>query len=515
MIHGLQVVFQNYTRKFAEFTSVDVLVDEILQMVCILNQSQPRQSDYIQQKLLQTIAAILLRKIINFVNPKQQNFDSSVLNDFQGYLQKAITTTEFRSPEAIANAIQTLSTFSFDLQDSLAIFVKDAVLPNLANSNPIIRKATAKAGCLLYIKKGRSTGQQMISKNVMYEILDKFMNFAISDTEQDIRQTMLASLNENFDPYLNSPNNLRKLFLYKYKKLHQPYFVDYQFQILQKLFPFLKRLYSNTFKLQHLTAINLKSKPLISYIYQHHQLKIVVLLSKHILVIQLRQFNNIQKIQILVRVLLHIYYKHLLNQQKLQIKKYQQIQKRFLILLQQQCKIRVLLLKEKLLVKSLNLIIKNTGFVVLPYYRFPNLMDVIFQLIRTETIPEMRQECLKLLGNLGAVDSFIYKSVQGVPTKQKFKFLKNYQNAVNSVSSSELMNEVRGYSEDLILIDNFSSTMFLHLGKLKMQTDQDTLLYQNNAALITKSTTLDAQSHYHQVINSQDIEELFYYVPVK
>lgn len=53
----------------------------------------------------------------------------------------------------------------------------------------------------------------MISKNVMYEILDKFMNVAISDPEQEIRQTMLSSLNENFDAYLNSPSNLRKLFL--------------------------------------------------------------------------------------------------------------------------------------------------------------------------------------------------------------------------------------------------------------------------------------------------------------
>ncbi len=30
------------------------------------------------------------------------------------------------------------------------------------------------------------------------------------------------------------------------------------------------------------------------------------------------------------------------------------------------------------------------------------------------------------------------------------------------------MNEVRGYSEDLILIGNFSTKMFLHLGKIKM-----------------------------------------------
>ena len=47
----------------------------------------------------------------------------------------------------------------------------------------------------------------------MYEILEKFMSVALSDPEKEIRQTMLHSLNENFDIYLNSPDYLRKLFL--------------------------------------------------------------------------------------------------------------------------------------------------------------------------------------------------------------------------------------------------------------------------------------------------------------
>lgn len=47
----------------------------------------------------------------------------------------------------------------------------------------------------------------------MYEIVEKFLNVAISDPENEIRQQMLSSLNENFDSYLISPNFLRKLFL--------------------------------------------------------------------------------------------------------------------------------------------------------------------------------------------------------------------------------------------------------------------------------------------------------------
>ena len=41
-------------------------------------------------------------------------------------------------------------------------------------------------------------------------------------------------------------------------------------------------------------------------------------------------------------------------------------------------------MKRESAVRSLNEIIKNTGFVVLPYYHSPNLMDIVVQLVRTE-----------------------------------------------------------------------------------------------------------------------------------
>ena len=51
-----------------------------------------------------------------------------------------------------------------------------------------------------------------ISNNFMIVILDKFMSVAISDPDDEIRVTMLASLNSNFDYYLNSTSNLKKFF---------------------------------------------------------------------------------------------------------------------------------------------------------------------------------------------------------------------------------------------------------------------------------------------------------------
>lgn len=58
--------------------------------------------------------------------------------------------------KAIADAIQTLSTFGFSkYENELANFVKDNVLHFLDNKDENIRKAAAKAGCLLYVKKER------------------------------------------------------------------------------------------------------------------------------------------------------------------------------------------------------------------------------------------------------------------------------------------------------------------------------------------------------------------------
>lgn len=47
----------------------------------------------------------------------------------------------------------------------------------------------------------------------MFQILVKFLGKAIADPNDQVRETMLESLNKNFDPFLSTPNNLRTLFL--------------------------------------------------------------------------------------------------------------------------------------------------------------------------------------------------------------------------------------------------------------------------------------------------------------
>lgn len=218
-LESMTLKFQN---KIADMVDLHRLIDSIL--INGLNQTSVnylealtkleinKLSEHIQYKLLLVTSFILNGKIYPF--EQKDKLDKNLVAKFQNMLLQQGGGAEFRSEESKCLAIQILSSFNFNaFIDCLAIFVKDIVLTYLDNPIPMIRKAAAEAGCLLYIGKQSSVGQQMISKTLMYEIIEKFLSVAISDNDVDIRQTMLKSLNENFDFYLNSPNNLRKLFL--------------------------------------------------------------------------------------------------------------------------------------------------------------------------------------------------------------------------------------------------------------------------------------------------------------
>jgi FKBP12-rapamycin complex-associated protein len=92
-IQCLRVIFTIHSKRFSEFTDVDVLVNYILlnglqsESISFLNELQkslPNISEYVQFKLLSTIAAVLLKKIINFVVPNHSNkeLDLKVLESF-------------------------------------------------------------------------------------------------------------------------------------------------------------------------------------------------------------------------------------------------------------------------------------------------------------------------------------------------------------------------------------------------------------------------------------------------
>lgn len=90
--------------------------------------------------------------------------------------------------------------------------------------------------------------------------------------------------------------------------------------------------------------------------------------------------------------------------------------------------------KREAAVKSLVEILKNTGFVVLPYFKYPNLLEIVLSLMKNEVNSEMRLHCMRLMGCLGAIDIFFYKKVYDkIRSRSSFSPLEDNRALVNHI----------------------------------------------------------------------------------
>lgn len=124
--------------------------------------------------------------------------------------------------------------------------------------------------------------------------------------------------------------------------------------------------------------------------------------------------------------------------------------------------------KREAAVQALVDILKNTGFVVLPYYKYPNLLEILLFLMKNEVNPEMRVNCMRLIGCLGAIDNFYFKKVTdkvksgftsasvldnrviineiiAKSLKKKFKYFKKYKRARQQETSSDLVRQLASH----------------------------------------------------------------------
>lgn len=70
--------------------------------------------------------------------------------------------------------------------------------------------------------------------------------------------------------------------------------------------------------------------------------------------------------------------------------------------------------KRRIAVKSFISVIRNCGYVILPYCKFPNLLPTIVYLVKGGIDQEGRLDLLKILGGLGAIDRFRYKVLRKI-----------------------------------------------------------------------------------------------------
>ncbi|PFX15507.1 Serine/threonine-protein kinase mTOR, partial [Stylophora pistillata] len=65
--------------------------------------------------------------------------------------------------------------------------------------------------------------------------------------------------------------------------------------------------------------------------------------------------------------------------------------------------------KREIALWTLGQLVESTGYVVEPYRKYPNLLEVLLNFLKTEQAPGVRREAIRVLGLLGALDPYKHK----------------------------------------------------------------------------------------------------------
>ena len=326
------------------------------------------------------------------------------------------------------DAIKGLSIFLYEEQyrDVVGNFVREKIVKDyLDDKNAEIRRVSVEAAFLLYAKKGR-----MIACNQMSMIIEKILRVGMSDSDERVRETVFISFNKNlkaydgFSEFLNNHVYFKKLF--NCITDTNPFIQKTALQILcsiskenpSDIVPFLKKtVYQYLQKLSQIKSTNFSEKKNLfkfvrsivkngTNILESHSSEICKLIVEYLddrslvevlaeeLFLTFSQLTSYHPTSTLPYV--HVITKHLIEamQDKLNYK------------------------RRSIAINTLISVIKNCGFVVLPYCKFPGLRHLIIYLLKSEIDNDSRTKLLKILGGLGAVDKFKYKILQKIHEEQ-------------------------------------------------------------------------------------------------
>lgn len=73
------------------------------------------------------------------------------------------------------------------------------------------------------------------------------------------------------------------------------------------------------------------------------------------------------------------------------------------------------IMKRDAALRTLGHVVSNTGEVIQPYVDHPQLLGILFRLLRTESSSAVRLETIRTMGMLGALDPFKHKVSNSLP----------------------------------------------------------------------------------------------------
>lgn len=371
----------------------------------------PPVKSTIQERLLDMLSNVLCGAPFKPLGAPTQNSIASapvVAKD-----SKDPIAFEHRQAE-IKLALNTLGSFDFS-GHVLNEFVRDVAIKYVEDENPEIREAAALTCCQLYVRDPIVNQTSYHALQVVSEVIEKLLTVGVSDPDPGIRRTVLAALDERFDRHLAVAENIRTLFF----ALNDEVFAirEVAIAIIGRLthvnpayvIPSLRKVL-----IQMLTELEFsdvarnkeESAKLLSLLVQNSQRLIKPYVDPMIAVLLPKASDPSPAVA--ATIIKAIGDLATVGGEDM-IPYIDKLMPIIIEALQDQSSST----KREAALRTLGQLASNSGYVIKPYLDYPELLEILQNIIRGEPQRSpLRQETIKLMGILGALDPYRHQQVE-------------------------------------------------------------------------------------------------------
>lgn len=368
----------------------------------------------IQERLLDMLSVVLCGEPFKPLGAPQPNTLSSVPliakdgKDPQAY--------EHRRAE-VKLALNTLGSFDF-AGHILNEFVRDVAIKYVEDEDPDTREAAALTCCQLYVRDPIVNQTSYHALQVVGDVIEKLLTVGISDPEPTIRRTVLEALDERFDRHLAKAENIRILFF----ALNDEVFAirAVAVSIIGRLARFNPAYVIPSLRktlIQMLTELEFsdvarnkeESAKLLSLLVQNAQSLIKPYVEPMISVLLPKASDSNPSVA--ATILKAIGELATVGGEDMLPYK-DRLMPLIIDALQDQSSN----IKREAALHALGQLASNSGYVIQPYLEYPQLLENLQSIIRTEEQRgPIRQETIKLMGILGALDPYKCQQAEEKP----------------------------------------------------------------------------------------------------
>ncbi|GLD45725.1 serine/threonine-protein kinase mTOR, partial [Lates japonicus] len=373
-----------------------------------LSRQIPQLKKDIQDGLLKMLSLVLMHKPLRHPGmPK-------------GLAHQLASPSLTNIPEAsdvgsITLALRTLGSFEFE-GHSLTQFVRHCADHFLNSEHKEIRMEAARTCSRLLTPSIHLISGHVVSQTavqVVADVLSKLLVVGITDPDPDIRYCVLASLDERFDAHLAQAENLQALFV----ALNDEVFEIRELAICTIgrlssmnpafVMPFLRKMLIQILtELEHSGVGRNKeqSARMLGHLVSNAPRLIRPYMEPILKALILKLKDPDPNPAVVISVLATI--GELAQVSGLEMRKWMdELFPIIMDMLQDSSS----LAKRQVALWTLGQQVASTGYVVEPYRKYPSLLEVLLNFLKTEQNQGIRREAIRVLGLLGALDPYKHK----------------------------------------------------------------------------------------------------------